>query len=56
MYRLGITLLLIILALSSPCAQDRQRPEQTGSLPRLWVDSLRVKYIDSLTYRPVPGR
>lgn len=51
MYRLGITLLLIILALSSPRAQDRQRPEQTGSLPRLWVDSLRVKYIDSLTYR-----
>lgn len=51
MYQLGITLLLIILAVSSLYAQDSQRPEQTGSLPRVRVDSLRVKYIDSLTYR-----
>lgn len=59
MYRLGITLFLIILTLSSLRAQDSLRLLETDSLPPVQIDSLipepvnnpRMAQTDSLTYR-----
>ncbi|MDD4632355.1 MAG: hypothetical protein PHQ77_08915 [Proteiniphilum sp.] len=49
MYRLGMTLLTIILVISSLRAQDSLRPEQMDSLTR--INNLRMTQTDSLTYR-----
>lgn len=51
MHRMGLILLLTTLAISNLTAQDYLRPEEKERTPQEKIDSMRIKYIDSLTYR-----